>query len=257
MGEQRCCCNKQRVQILNFIHNIFNLLDTERTRGDNSWVRCLSVCLPRSIITNCYYIEACAYCLTYDIVQEPRQTLKESCTRLCANIRSSGVFGPLKINGFAFQMGLCCSINTRSIYTVHWYRQVRLQITTLDIIAVQFVVVVALSNREPQNHIGSMSMTRWDLCKIHNVIVYMYIIHLISSLLLCRGNTTGATCGTWTAFPSGAHGYTPVCSVVRVAPPIVFCVMDCRSLFFLLVTLLHVFVRFTAYDDTFETAPVV
>jgi hypothetical protein len=148
-------------------------------------------------------------------------------------------------------MGLCCSINTRSIYTVHWYRQVRLQITTLDIIAVQFVVVVALSNREPQNHIWSMSMTRWDLCKIHNVIVYMYIIHLISSLLLCRGNTTGATCGTWTAFPPGAHEYTPVCSVVRVAPPIVFCVMDCRSLFLLLVTLLHVFVRFTAYDYTY------
>jgi hypothetical protein len=76
---------------------------------------------------------------------------------------------PLKLE----KMWLCCSINTRSIYTVHWYRQVRLQITTLDIIAVQFVVVVALSNREPQNHIGSMSRNElayhYTTCAVSNV----------------------------------------------------------------------------------------
>jgi hypothetical protein len=46
-------------------------------------------------------------------------------------------------------------------------------------------------------------------------------------------NTTGNTSGTGTADQSGAPEFTPVCSGVRVARSLVFCVMFCRSLFIL------------------------
>ena len=44
-------------------------------------------------------------------------------------------------------------------------------------------------------------------------------------------NTTGATSGTGTAYPSGAHEYIPGFSQVRVTPSLVLCVMFCRRLF--------------------------
>jgi hypothetical protein len=51
--------------------------------------------------------------------------------------------------------------------------------------------------------------------------------------LFNKNNTTGNTCGAGTAYPSGAHEFTPVCSGVRVARYLVFCVKFCRSLFVL------------------------
>jgi len=40
-----------------------------------------------------------------------------------------------------------------------------------------------------------------------------------------KSNTTGATCGAGTAYPSGAPEFTHGFSVVRVARSLVFCVM--------------------------------
>jgi hypothetical protein len=51
--------------------------------------------------------------------------------------------------------------------------------------------------------------------------------------LFNKNNTTGNTCEAGTADPSGAHEFTPVCSGVRVARYLVFCVKFCRSLFVL------------------------
>ena len=45
-------------------------------------------------------------------------------------------------------------------------------------------------------------------------------------------NTTGATSGAGTAYPFGAHEFTPVFSGVRVAQSLVFCVVHCKSSFF-------------------------
>ena len=44
-------------------------------------------------------------------------------------------------------------------------------------------------------------------------------------------NTTGATCGVGTAYPSETPEFTPVVSVVRVTRSLVLCVMFCRLLF--------------------------
>ena len=43
-----------------------------------------------------------------------------------------------------------------------------------------------------------------------------------------KSNKTGTTCGTGTAYPSGA---SQIFSGVRVARSLVFCVMFCKSLF--------------------------
>ena len=46
-----------------------------------------------------------------------------------------------------------------------------------------------------------------------------------------KSNTTSATRGVGTAYPSVAPEFTLGISGVRVAPSLVFCVMFCRSLF--------------------------
>jgi hypothetical protein len=65
-----------------------------------------------------------------------------------------------------------------------------------------------------------------------------------------KSNTTRATCGAWTADPSGTHEFTPSLSGFRVARFLVFNVMLCRSLFvlFRLVIVLSVLLRFTTSD---------
>jgi hypothetical protein len=49
-----------------------------------------------------------------------------------------------------------------------------------------------------------------------------------------KDNTTGATCGAGTPYPSGTPEYTHCFSGVHVSRSLVFCVMLCRSLFGLL-----------------------
>ena len=49
-----------------------------------------------------------------------------------------------------------------------------------------------------------------------------------------NGNTTGVTCGAGTANLYGASDFTPIFSGIRVAQPLVFCIMSCRLLFGLL-----------------------
>jgi hypothetical protein len=58
--------------------------------------------------------------------------------------------------------------------------------------------------------------------------IYIYI-YIMTSFKI---NTTGATSGTGTAYPFGAHEFTPVFSGVRVAQSLVFCVVHCKSSFF-------------------------
>jgi len=72
-------------------------------------------------------------------------------------------------------------------------------------------------------------------------------------------NTTGASSGIGTTYPSGSHMSslrTPVFSGIRVAWSLVFCVVFCRSLFvpvssFVLATVLSVLLRFTDSDYPF------
>ena len=53
------------------------------------------------------------------------------------------------------------------------------------------------------------------------------------------GDTTYATSGARTAYPSEHLSTSPVFSGVRVARPLVFCIMFCRSLFLLLSILAY------------------
>jgi hypothetical protein len=52
-------------------------------------------------------------------------------------------------------------------------------------------------------------------------------------------NTTGATCGVGSAYPSESPELTPVVSVVRVTRSLVLCVMFCRLLFVLYLFVLE------------------
>jgi hypothetical protein len=67
-----------------------------------------------------------------------------------------------------------------------------------------------------------------------------------------QNNTTGATCGVGSAYPSESPEFTPVVSVVRVTRSLVLCVMFCRLLFvlylFLLAIVLSILLRFTSSD---------
>ena len=53
-------------------------------------------------------------------------------------------------------------------------------------------------------------------------------------LVYNKSKTTGATCVSWTAYPSRTPDFIPVVSGVRVVRSSIFCVMFCRSLFVLL-----------------------
>ena len=66
-----------------------------------------------------------------------------------------------------------------------------------------------------------------------------------------NSNTTGATCGAGTAYPSGAPDCNIVFSRVCAAQSVVFCVMFCRSLFDLLAITLSSLLRLTAIDYIF------
>ena len=46
-----------------------------------------------------------------------------------------------------------------------------------------------------------------------------------------KRNTTGATCGAGTAYPSGGPDLLSVLSRVRIVRSLVFCVRLCRSMF--------------------------
>jgi hypothetical protein len=63
-------------------------------------------------------------------------------------------------------------------------------------------------------------------------------------------NTTGATSGAGTVYPSREAEFTPVFSGVRVTPSLIIFAMFCRSLFVLLVIVLSV-LRFTDSDYPF------
>ena len=88
-----------------------------------------------------------------------------------------------------------------------------------------------------------------DLVKHYGVSV------VLSSLMtyhrVCdKSNTTGAICGTGTAYPSWAPDFIPVFSGVGIARSLVFYVMSCRSLFVLLAIALSV-LQLTASDHPF------
>ena len=66
-----------------------------------------------------------------------------------------------------------------------------------------------------------------------------------------KSNTTGATCGAGTAYPSGAPDFTPGFSGACVTQSLVFCVMilvRCLSFCSFVVIVLSVLLRFTDYD---------
>jgi hypothetical protein len=69
--------------------------------------------------------------------------------------------------------------------------------------------------------------------------------------------TTGATRGTGTTYPSGEPEFTMVFSELCVSRSLVFCVVFCRSLFYVLFVHFHVAIvlpvllRFTASDYLF------
>ena len=69
-----------------------------------------------------------------------------------------------------------------------------------------------------------------------------------------KSNKTGATCGALTAYPSGAHAFTPDFNGARVAQSLGLCAMFYRSLFvlFLLAIVFSVLSRFTASDYRFD-----
>ena len=83
-----------------------------------------------------------------------------------------------------------------------------------------------------------------------------FCILFYSVLFFCNQiNTTGATSGAGTAYPSEAPEFTPVFSGVRVTPSLVVCVI-CRSLFvlmffFFFVILSFFLLRFTDSDYLF------
>ena len=91
----------------------------------------------------------------------------------------------------------------------------------------------------------------WYVCRNHNLVLSSFTTyHRVCN----KRNTTGATCGAGTAYPSGAlESPHPVFSGVRVARSLVFCVLFCRSVFVILflVIILSVLLRFTASDYLF------
>jgi len=70
-----------------------------------------------------------------------------------------------------------------------------------------------------------------SVCHNHNPVLSSFMTyHRVCN----KSNTTGATCGSGTAYPSEAPEFTPSFSGLRVARSLVFCVVFCRSLFALL-----------------------
>ena len=70
-----------------------------------------------------------------------------------------------------------------------------------------------------------------SVCHNHNVILYSFMTY---HRVWNKNNTTLTTCGTETAYPSGASELTLVFRGVRVPQSLVFCVNFCRSMFVLL-----------------------
>ena len=61
---------------------------------------------------------------------------------------------------------------------------------------------------------------------------YVHIIIQCKNWINNKSNTTGATSGAETAYPSGTHEFTPSLSGVNVIQSLVFCVVFCRSLLY-------------------------
>ena len=66
--------------------------------------------------------------------------------------------------------------------------------------------------------------------------IILHKLFLQSRVKLYKSNTTGATCGAGTTYPSGASEFNLDFSGVRVARSLVFCVVFCTSLSFCLVS---------------------
>ena len=92
----------------------------------------------------------------------------------------------------------------------------------------------------------------WPLLSICVTNDRRYVLFVVITILVC--STTGDTSGAGTTYPSGAHEFTTVFSVVTVVQSLVFSVVFCRSFFllhfFLLVIVLPVLHRFAfSYCD--------
>jgi hypothetical protein len=89
-----------------------------------------------------------------------------------------------------------------------------------------------------------------SICRNRNLV----LSSLITYHWICnKSNTTSATCGAGTAYPSPAHEFTPDLSGVRDAGSLNLCVVLCRSLFvlFLLAIVLFVLLCITDSDYPF------
>jgi len=82
------------------------------------------------------------------------------------------------------------------------------------------------------------------------LIICAFFLHIVDKYIIYFRNSNAGT-----VYTSGAPGFIPGFSGVRVARSLVFCAVFCRSLFvpFLLAILLCVLVRFTASDYPFGT----
>jgi len=71
----------------------------------------------------------------------------------------------------------------------------------------------------------------WPLLSICVTNDRRYVLFVVITILVC--STTGDTSGVGTNYPSGAHEFTTVFSVVTVVQSsLVFCVVFCRFFFF-------------------------
>ena len=86
-------------------------------------------------------------------------------------------------------------------------------------------------------------------CRNHFPALFSYVSYHLVCIYI---NTTGATSGAGTAYPSGAHEFTPGFSGVRVTRALVLCVcfVDCclSLILFLLAILLSVLRRYVHSD---------
>jgi hypothetical protein len=87
--------------------------------------------------------------------------------------------------------------------------------------------------------------------QVSNTISISNIIRVVNS------NSMAATSGAGTTYPSGAHAFIPIFSVVHVAQTSAHCVVFCKSfsfcflVLFLLAIVFSVLLRFTASDYPF------
>ena len=82
-----------------------------------------------------------------------------------------------------------------------------------------------------------LTIFQWYIKHVYRYLGKLSIMPFMTYHFLNKSNTTGATCGARTEYPSGARESPPhphFCVLVRVAGSFVFCVVFCKSLFVLL-----------------------